>query len=128
MSEALVPCKACARHVAARETACPFCGAPRAQRAERPAIRSLRASRAALFAAGAGTFLATSECSQSKTPLDLDAEPSDAVAPDGPGNSLDAAADAAPEAGPVDATIDVPLVQPAYGGGVIFPGDGSTDR
>jgi hypothetical protein len=130
MSEGLTPCRACARHIAARETACPFCGARRAQRgegAEGPVARSLRVSRAALFAAGAGTLFANADCSQTKGPLDLDAEPLDAFAPDGPSNALDATADAVPEAGPVDATFDVPAVQPAYGGGVIFPGDGSTD-
>jgi hypothetical protein len=70
-----------------------------------------------------GLTPASADCSDIKGPLDHDAEPPDAVAPDGPTNVLDAA----PEAGPVDATVDVPAVQPAYGGGVIFPSDGSTD-
>jgi hypothetical protein len=129
MSPALVPCTACSRHVAVGELACPFCGAP-PPAAEGPVGRSLRASRAALFAAGAGTLLATTACSQTTTPNDRDASPVDAVAPDAPSNDLDAGPDGGaanePDAGPIDATPDVPTVQPAYGG-VIFSIDASSD-
>jgi hypothetical protein len=128
MSPALVPCTACSRHVAAGELACPFCGAPPPPGAEGPVGRSLRASRAALFAAGAGTLLATTACSQTTTPIDRDAAPVDAVAPDAPSTDRDAEPDGGnePDAGPIDATPDVPTVQPAYGG-VVFPIDASSD-
>ena len=127
MSPSLVPCPSCSRHVAAGELSCPFCGAAPAPIPKGAVVRSLRASRSALVAAGAGTLLATAACSQSTTPVDRDAEPVDAIALDAPPGQPDATADAAPDTGPADVFVpDAPTVQPAYGA-VIPPLDGSTD-
>lgn len=46
----LVPCEACARHLRARESACPFCGVSRVPSAAEAQDPTVRLGRAALFA------------------------------------------------------------------------------
>lgn len=54
----LVPCEACARHVVATETCCPFCGVAREGQSVAYAQAPRRAGRAALFTFGAAMVVA----------------------------------------------------------------------
>jgi len=58
MSNALIPCQSCARHVRATESACPFCAAvlPVSARAVQRAVPKARLGRAATFAFGAAAL------------------------------------------------------------------------
>jgi hypothetical protein len=68
MTEArLRPCPSCARHARVSEPACPFCGARLGEGFRTfvaPKAPTLRLSRAAMFALGAGGFVAAA-CSSS---------------------------------------------------------------
>jgi hypothetical protein len=101
----LVPCDSCSRHVKAGDARCPFCGASLGASAAKPGPprAPMGASRAALFAASAGTLLATAACSTS-TPTDRDAEAPDAISVDAPVG---------------DGAVDAPGAQPAYGGSIV---------
>lgn len=58
MSNALIPCTSCARHVRATESACPFCAAalPLSARSVQRALPKARLGRAATFAFGAAAL------------------------------------------------------------------------
>jgi hypothetical protein len=58
MSNALIPCQSCARHVRATESACAFCAAalPVSARAVKRAVPKARLGRAATFAFGAAAL------------------------------------------------------------------------
>jgi len=58
MSNALIPCQSCARHVRATESACPFCAAalPVSARSVQRALPKARLGRAATFAFGAAAL------------------------------------------------------------------------
>ena len=58
MSNALIPCQSCARHVRATESACPFCAAllPVSARSVQRAVPQARLGRAATFAFGAAAL------------------------------------------------------------------------
>lgn len=111
MSNPLVPCAACARHVRASSSECPFCGAARSP-VETPAFEGPmpRLSRAMAFAFGA-TILATGAaldgCVENAQPAYGVPFPDDsAVIVDGATDAaVDAAADAPVDA-PADATVD----------------------
>lgn len=84
MSDALVPCASCQRHVRASTDACPFCGAAHApvEVPERPA--RARLSRAAVFALGAtlgatGCETAVPLYGAPAPPLDASADVADVV-------------------------------------------------
>ena len=72
----LVACTACRRHVAVRETACPFCGCAVTRRPQRVVIT--RIARAAIFSA------ALSACSEKQAP-----PPAPAPTPSAPGSGSD---------------------------------------
>lgn len=52
MSDALVPCTSCGRHLRASSTACPFCSVAHTPREVAAPTRRLSRSRAAIFAFG----------------------------------------------------------------------------
>lgn len=64
MSTRFVACEACARHVRAGDSVCPFCGAKGPRVAPQRSLPQ-RLSRAALHAAGAATAIVTLDCSSS---------------------------------------------------------------
>ena len=119
----LVPCRSCARHVRATDSACPFCGSAvqaRPRAFATPQVPHAHLSRAALFALGAAAAAATAGCSGQVSPLDgggdaavVDGGVADgAVADAGP--AQDAARDAPPDVIMMDAGNDV-NIQPPYG-------------
>ena len=65
MSQWLVPCSSCARHVNANEV-CPFCGTM-VEGGKAPTELNVRLSRAAMIGLGAAVVLATG-CGQSPSP------------------------------------------------------------
>lgn len=87
MSDRLLPCPACARHVRSSEGTCPFCaaGLPVA-RAAQPVPRSTgaRLSRAALFALGASAAAAAA-CGGKADDSTFDSGVADGGAQEGPG-------------------------------------------
>ncbi len=76
----LTPCSACARHVRAEETRCPFCGVQRVRTTFRAHAVSpeSRLGRSALFTFGAAVTLAG--CASSVSPAFPDGAPMDTVA------------------------------------------------
>ncbi len=65
MTEHLLPCPSCNRHVRAHERDCPHCGKalPETTAARSAAAQPVRLSRAALVALGAGATMAIGACS-----------------------------------------------------------------
>lgn len=84
----LAPCPRCKRHVAVRETACPFCDAPNTSSASPPVMLVGRWSRAAIFASattlmGCHPASVTNAKKDSNDPkLAAAPPPSDAPSPD----------------------------------------------
>lgn len=107
MSERLVPCAGCGRHVKAGEAACPFCGGAPSEPIARP-LPSARLGRAATFAFGAALAAATAGCSGSHPRDDDGGVEHDAAVP-----VLPDAAVAPPYGAPPD---DGGGVVPLYGG------------
>lgn len=102
MSDHLVPCASCARHVRASDDTCPFCGHAHVVASARP-LPKRRLTRAATFAFGAALTAATSVgCSESHAPSDAQVRPDAGV---------DSGAIAPPYGAPADAGI-----APLYGG------------
>ena len=121
MTDSLLPCPSCARHVRSTEDACPFCAASITRGAVRPVPRvGARLSRAALYALGASAA-ALAACGGNST------------------SSSDAGANGDAQIGPmyggppVEAGSDqfVPTPTPAYGGppqdAGTEPGDGGAN-
>lgn len=103
MSQLLLPCRGCHRHVESHETSCPFCGVPLSPtqpcNGRCSGLPAARLARAALVAAGAALLGAACQSSQSViapygTPPHFDAgtdSPQDAGAPtDGSPDANDA--------------------------------------
>jgi hypothetical protein len=108
----LHPCAVCARHVRARESVCPFCGAsidPSLAARSAPLPPAARLSRAALFALGAGTLSLTNACGGQVS----DPETRDTGAEAAPSPAAEAGSSPAAEAG--EASIGVGTIAPPYG-------------
>lgn len=74
MSQHLVPCPECARHVRTTEASCPFCSSPLDLVASpAPVLPGKRLSRAALFAFGATLAASTQVACGDDTSTDTDA-------------------------------------------------------
>jgi len=99
MSQPLLPCPSCQRHVFADACACPFCATQlRVCGVTRAAAASGQLSRAALLAAGAAALAGVAACGGPAMPTPAYGAP------------VDASADAPPDAGHGDSSVaDVPL-------------------
>ena len=145
MTIALLPCRGCARHVKRTDERCPFCGARVEPGRTARIARVAGKSRAALFAAGAGTLLGTTDCgSSTSTPGDGGATGAEAgsMTPTGEGGgsgsssgtgsgsssgSTSGSASGSSSSGePVDASPDVPMAIALYGAAII-PDAGTPD-
>lgn len=119
MSDRLVPCPGCARHVKALETGCPFCGSRLAELpAERPRPTA-RLGRAATFAFGAA--LAATGCAEHHGANDSGVEEEDSAVVDDAGEvQPDAGRDAGRDAGNIAPPYGTPPedggIAPLYGG------------
>ncbi|HLK40461.1 MAG TPA: hypothetical protein VKU41_27100 [Polyangiaceae bacterium] len=144
MTIALVPCRGCARHVKRTDERCPFCGARVEPGRTARIARVAGKSRAALFAAGAGTLLGTTDCGSS-TSTPGDGGPSaeaGSMSPTGEGGgsgsssgsgsgsssgSASGSVSGSSSSGePMDASPDVPMAIALYGAAII-PDAGTPD-
>ena len=119
----LVPCTVCQRHVRRHESACPFCGAPRAPSAGPfPEVVIPRdVARATLFALGLS--LAAQACG-GKSEGENDPTPSGAGASTGTGSGGSGgsgASGAAAAGGSNSSGIDPGQIAPPYGLGPFYP-------
>jgi hypothetical protein len=117
----LVSCAACARHVRASESACPFCRAelPRSLReASAPRPPRMRLARAALMAVGAGAAAIATACGGNVGDGGSDAGGADHMVSSEPPYGAAPMEDGGDDSGD---TLDAGMVGVLYGG--VFPGD-----
>jgi hypothetical protein len=110
MTQRLVPCAGCGRHVKADDAACPFCGGAPIEPHAR-SLPSARLGRAATFAFGAALAAATTGCSGSHRPSDDGGTEQEDAGPVRPDAAI---------APPYGAPPDDGGIAPLYGGA---PGD-----
>lgn len=102
MTNTLLPCPSCARHVRASSTTCPFCATAITLVAPTPRVITERLGRAALFTLGAAAIVTAPGCIMASPAYGIPAYDSGPVAQDAgtqpdSGSTPDAAA--APDAG-----------------------------
>lgn len=115
MSDRLVPCPGCARHVRASSEGCPFCGATLVEAPAPAALPAARLGRAALFAFGAAALAATG-CAEHHGSRDAGAQEDSGVEQDAGDPTPDAGRDAGNIAPPYGAPPDDAGFAPLYGG------------